>query len=525
MYTEERNRRARSRPRIGLLRILAGALLSAGVLAGCASGTQSTNASTASVSSWDWPTYGHDAQHTFHGVTTLTDSSVQSLAKAWEFPTGDSVTATPTVVGDTVYVGSWDDYFYAVNLETGKLRWKTKVASQDGVHPYPGENPRDISSDGGLITSSAWYQPASGSRPPLVIFGGGYTLYALDANNGTVYWKQIYSGRAGKPDPDTDDTRIFSSPVVSDGLVLFGVDVDGQSNSKGYIAAASLATGEPVWEYQTDVNSKGQVLNDGCGSVWSSGTILPSLGLVVYGTADCNFENHEPYAIVILALHITTGKLAWVYRPSIPNLDCDFDFGATANAGVDAQGNAVFLGEGGKDGTYYSLDPSTGKLRWETNVVFGGFSGGFIGTTAYDGTGVYGATAIGDFGRFESNGPGLCDPSNPADTQMQNPGAHAFDAGTGAIVWQQNYADSFSPTTVAGGMTFNGLALSPTLQVRDAKTGALIVAVHLPQDNWSGIATVGDALVLGLGSTYTPKAAGIEVLTPGGRPPVVPTGN
>ena len=56
-------------------------------------------------SPWDWPTYGHDAQHTFHGRTTLTQSSVRTLQQAWFFPTGDAVTATPTVVGGTVYVG------------------------------------------------------------------------------------------------------------------------------------------------------------------------------------------------------------------------------------------------------------------------------------------------------------------------------------------------------------------------------------------------------------------------------------
>ena len=106
----------------------------------------------------------------------------------------------------------------------------------------------------------------------------------------------------------------------------------------------------------------------------------------------------------IIALHITDGSLAWQYRPARPDAQCDWDFGATANAGIDAGGNAAFLGEGSKDGTYYSLDPSTGTLRWKTNVVFGGFSGGFIATTAYDGQRVYGATAIGDFGRFESNG-------------------------------------------------------------------------------------------------------------------------
>ena len=243
---------------------------------------------------WDWPTYGHDAQHTFHGRTTLTQSSVKTLRKAWEFPTGDSVTATPTVVDGVVYVGSWDDYFYAIDLETGALRWKTRVKDQNGVKPYPGEAHRDLTSDGGLVTSSAWFEPATAGRPALVIFGGGYTLYALNATNGAVYWEHDYTGRPDRaPEPNLDGTRIFSSPVVDDGVVLFGVDVDGAKGYGGYFMGASLATGDPVWEYQTDADAQGHVLDDGCGSVWSSGTVLPALGLAVFGTADCRLRQRR----------------------------------------------------------------------------------------------------------------------------------------------------------------------------------------------------------------------------------------
>jgi polyvinyl alcohol dehydrogenase (cytochrome) len=516
-------------------RALAAASAAAALLAACGGTTPAARkavvtappAVPTSLSTWDWPTYGHDAQRSFEGRTTLTAATARTLRKAWEFRTQDSVTATPTVVGDTVYAGSWDDNFYAVNLETGKLRWKTRIKSQDGVHPYPGEAHRDLTSDGGLITSSAWFEPAGDGRPALVIFGGGYTLYALNAATGAVYWEHDYTGRPDRPaQPDVDGTRIFSSPVVDDGIVIFGVDVDGAAGYGGYIVGASLATGDPVWQYQTDVDTHGDVLYDGCGSVWSSGTLLPAAKLVVFGTADCDFADSAPLAETVLALHVDTGTVAWDYRPPLPDLGCDWDFGATANAGIDAQGNALFLGVGSKDGTYYSIDPATGTLRWATNVVFGGFSGGFIATTAYDGHQVYGATAVGDFGRFESNGSAskLCDPSNPRDTASQEPTDHAFDAQTGAVVWSADGDASFSPTTVAGGMTFDGLALAAdAVQVRNARTGRLVVQVPLPQANWSGIATVGDALVLGLGSTYSPKPAGIEVLTPGGGPPVVPS--
>jgi polyvinyl alcohol dehydrogenase (cytochrome) len=510
--------------------VLGVALPNATTAAGASGASPSLNGSPTppavptKISTWDWPTYGHDAQHTFHGRTTLTETSVTTLRQAWHFPTGDAVTATPTVVGDTVYAGSWDDYFYALNLETGALRWKVRLASQNAITPYPGQNPRDVTSDGGLVTSSAWFEPAASHRPALVIFSGGYTLYALEAANGSVYWKHAYSGMPGPPDPNNDSTRIFSSPVVSDGRVLFGVDEDGQHGSAGYVAAASLATGNPVWEFQTDVGSSGKVLDDACGSVWSSGTVLPDLGLVVFGTADCHFAGSARYADSVIALHISNGTLAWQYQPLANAPACDNDFGSSANAGVTTAGRTTFLGEGSKDGTYYSLDPHTGRARWSTNVVFGGSSGGFIGTTAFDGAKVYGATALGDFLPHKGGANRVCDPSNPRDTPSQNPTDHAFDAATGAVEWQDNGLASFAPTTVAGGMTFNGPALAAAaIEVRDAATGRVLVQIGLPQANWSGIATVGDALVLGVGSTYDPSSSGIEVLTPGGDPPIVPT--
>jgi polyvinyl alcohol dehydrogenase (cytochrome) len=472
------------------------------------------------ITPWDWPTYGHDPQHSFHARTTLTERQASTLAPAWSFSTGDAVTATPTVVGGTVYVGSWDDYFYAVSLRTGQLKWKFKLNPQPAITPQPGQTPRDITSDGGMVTSSAWFEPGREGRPDLVIFGGGYTLYALDARTGQLYWEHAYTGRPDlPPDPVNDGTRIFSSPVVFDGKVIFAVSVDGARGYRGYIAAASLTTGDPVWTYETDVDSSGQILNDGCGDVWSSATVLPRAGDVVFDTADCHFSDQSPMSESVIALSAVDGHLVWQYRPQRTDPHCDLDFGATANAGLEPDGRASFLGVGGKDGTYYSLDPATGSLRWSTNVVFGGVSGGFIGSTAYDGHHVYGSTALGDFG----NG-GPCDPANPADTAIQEPSVHAFDSATGAVTWQETGAQSFGPTTVAGGMTFNAPALSPVLLVRDAATGSLIDQVRLPVSSWSGVAVVGDAVIVGTGTSYMGSPDGVVVLTPGGGRPRIPGG-
>ena len=488
---------------------LAALITSAGLVSASA---QATGASGA-PGPGDWPSYGHDAQHTFHGRTTLTVAQARLLKRAWFFPTGDAVTATPTVVGGTVFVGSWDGYFYAIDLKTGTRRWKYHLTPQPAVTPYPGENPRNIGSDGGLVTSSAWYEPRTSTHPNLVIFGGGYTLYALDADNGSLVWSHEYTGRPDLPaDPIHDGTRIFSSPVVYRGTVFIGVDVDGTPGYRGYVVAASVNTGSPVWELQTDTDATGQFLNDGCGNSWSSGTLLPKQGVVVFAMADCNGTNLAPYSESVIALRMSDGTVAWTFKPRSPNV-CDADFGATANAAVDSAGVVAFLGVGAKNGTYYSLNPHSGRIRWRTNVVFGGSAGGFIGTTAIDGTRVYGSTALGDFG-----GP-LCDPSNPRDQPLEEPTAHAFDAVTGKVDWQQSKAASFGPTTVAGGMTFNGLALNPVVWVRDASTGAILTQLSLASGCWSGIATVGDAIVFGTGTSFQGSHDGVSVYTPGGLPP------
>lgn len=470
--------------------------------------------SAPSTGQWDWPTYGRSAQHTFSAPTTLDQVSARTLAPAWFFPTGDAVTANPVVVGSTVYVGSWDGHFYALDRVTGKLRWNFQIAPQPAVVPRPGEFPRDPSSDGGLITSSAWFQPGAGSRPDLVIFGGGYTLYALRATDGTEYWHHDYTGLPEAPaDPATDEARIFSSPVVAGNRVLFGVTSDGQNGHRGYFVAADLATGDPLWRFETSVDDSGAVLDDGCGGVWSSPTIDAARGLAVFDVADCDFQARGPYNERVVALRISNGKPAWVFKPpriEQGNPSCDWDFGATPNLGTAPDGSA-FLGVGGKDGTYYRIDPATGHLVWMKNVVFGGVAGGFIATTAYDGQHVFGATALGDIG--------LCQPGNPADLPVQEPSLHAFDATSGAVSWQQVHALSFAPTTVAGGMVFNGHATDPLIQVRDAATGLLITTLPLPATSDSGVSVSRNALFFGTGSPEQGTPVGVYAYTPLGVAP------
>jgi outer membrane protein assembly factor BamB len=500
-----------------------GAVLAVLVAAGAAPAARAVTLPTASTTAdctKDWPTYGAGADHTFNNASCLDPVNIHTLAPQWFFKTGDAVTANPVVVGNRVYVGSWDGNFYAIDKTAGTQVWKYTIKPQPAVVPHPGplgrqfdpaDPSQEFTSDGGLITSSAWYEPAGPKTQGknLVIFAGGYTLYALDADTGAEVWTHDYTGRPDLPaDPDHDGARIFSSPVVVGTKVIFGVSVDGQNNHRGYVAAANIENGEQVWRFETDVDPvSGLPRNDGCGSVWSSGTLVRDQSLIVFDTADCDFSNGPsfPFDEVVFALHVGDGSLAWKFDPPRPDKGCDWDFGASANHGFLPNGTE-FLGVGGKDGTYYSLDPATGNKRWATNVVFGGLAGGFIGTTAFDGQRVYGATSLGAFNN-------MCDTGNPRETPVQEPSMHAFDAAGGAVAWQGVASQAFAPTTVAGGMTFLETGFTHRLQIRDKNTGVVLLEIPLAASGDGSVSVVGKSIFFGTGGPEQFAGAGVYSFT------------
>ncbi len=478
----------------------------------------------------NWPMYGRDLRHTFSNRDSLINAgNVATLKPAWDFPTGDVVSASPSVADGVVYVGSWDGNFYALDARAGTPIWTFAIDCQNSVVPVP---PRCLSpgqtpparflSDGGLITSSAAIVHG------VAYFAGGKTVYAVNANDGSLRWKRVICGNPDSPDcasDPNDPNRIFSSPAVFDGLIFIGHTVDGAVGYRGGIEALEAASGKTRWHFEVDpsFDQAGNVIggqNRGCGDVWSSAAVDVRHRLVFFGTADCNNEATPPYHNAVLALRADTGELVWAYRPIRPDDACDFDFGASANL-ID--GWDPYVGIGGKDGTYYLLarlteDPQ-GQLIWSQNVVFGGDEGGFIGSTAFDGTQVFGATAIGD-GHIVT-GTGLCDPSNPRDTVLQEPSMHAFDLFSPSPAWQATGNHSVAPTTVADGVVFSGLAgIEPfAVNAYDAGSGALLASFPMPGSVDSGATPVGGMLFVGSGTTTDGSGSGVHALTlPGDWP-------
>src|SRR5580765_1436502 len=83
----------------------------------------------AQAASGDWPAYMYDAARTgFNpGETQLSPDNAGKLSVVWKVNLGKTVAAQPIVKGDTVYVGAWDGYLYALDKKDGTIKWKANL--------------------------------------------------------------------------------------------------------------------------------------------------------------------------------------------------------------------------------------------------------------------------------------------------------------------------------------------------------------------------------------------------------------
>ena len=168
-----------------------------------------------------------------------------SMTPLWSYPTGDALLSSPALgSNDTVYVGSFDQYLYAINTTNGQLRWRFSVEpSRNNEYAYIYSAPT-VGVDGTIYFGTEhrlggsggydgelyalnpngtlkWVYPVSDaiySDPAIgadgTIYFGCYdtNLYALNPN-GTLKWKFL----AGD--------QIYSDPIVgADGAIYFGCD-------------------------------------------------------------------------------------------------------------------------------------------------------------------------------------------------------------------------------------------------------------------------------------------------------------
>ena len=98
-------------------------------------GPQDGGVDAGNGTSLDWPTYLHDNLRTSTAPleTKLSPSTAPNLKLLWTFRTGGTIEASPIIVGNVLYVGSWDGYEYAVDAIDGGQIWKSPFLGQTNV--------------------------------------------------------------------------------------------------------------------------------------------------------------------------------------------------------------------------------------------------------------------------------------------------------------------------------------------------------------------------------------------------------
>jgi len=220
----------------------------------------------------------------------------------WKHQTSGLIYATPLISNGTVYIGSTDSVFYAIEASSGKEKWR--------YH------------SGNTIQSSAAY------KSKMIFFKSGNRLFALNAR-GKLRWKRVLFEGEAINQLDPWDFH-HSSPYVHDEIVFIGTE-------KGSLLGFDAVSGEQVLRCQTISEFPIRT------------TPVVSGELVIYG--DWNG--------VLYANDISTGTLAWKYDTK---QEGTYPWPNSILTTVVVAGESVYFA--GKSNRLYSLDVQTGKKNW-----------------------------------------------------------------------------------------------------------------------------------------------------------------
>ncbi len=323
-----------------------------------------------------WPLFRGDAQARGVAADTLPDR----LEVLWTFSDqGAGFEAGPVIAGGTVYVGSLDGHFYAVDLTTGERRWSfesdlgfTAPAAVRGSRVYVGDVDGRFhclaAADGELLwdfeTAGEIDSGANFHGDRVLVGSQDGRLYCLDALSGELHWSYESDDQI-RCFPSVAEANVFLAGCdgrlhvvdVERGERIAEVDLEGPTGSTAAVRGERLFVGteagtffgidwqaaEAVWRYESPA---------GAASYRSSAAVTD--GAVIVGSRDR----------LVHALHPEDGAPLWTFATR-RNVD----------ASPVVVGERVFVGSA--DGRFYALALADGEALWEFEA-----GGGIVGSPA-----------------------------------------------------------------------------------------------------------------------------------------------
>lgn len=481
-----------------------------------------------------WMSAGYDGQNTRYNKAekTLSVHNVGRLVSKWRLRTEGDVSATPAVDATTVYIPDFAGNLYAVDRESGEVRWKANIGDLTGI---PGNHARATPAISGKLL-------IFGDQAGKATSPDGWVL-AINRVTGALVWKTKVPG-GGFP-------IITQAAVVHGGVAYVGVASYEEAlvrfgfplTFRGSVLALDVRTGQIRWQtYMAPPGYTGA-------AVWGSTPAIDPSRNALYVATGNNYAvpvnatrcirtaassasraaciDDANYFDAIVSLDLATGSVKWAHK-ALPedawNLSCGIYFipgmevempGCPDAEGPDydfGQGPSLFkvkrlkgktrdlVGAGQKSGVYWALDASTGKVVWQTQAGPGGLAGGLQWGSATDGKRVYVASSNSEFKEWI-----LKDGTSGG----YRGGWSALDAVTGRIVWQTpnpTFERAMGPVSGANGVMY-GCSMDDQghMYAMNAATGAILWD-FISGANCNGGAAIVDGMVF-WGTGYDAFAA------------------
>ena len=224
--------------------------------------------------------------------------------------------ATPAIAGATLYVGSYDGKFYALDARTGRPAVEVRDRRASGGSRRRVCTACSRRTRRSPIRSTSSCRARSWEADRCYFGSGDGNVYALDATSGDLRWKFR-----------TGDV-VHASPAYADGVVFFG-------SWDSYFYAVDAKTGAEKWRFH---GGEDPLMHNQVGFQSSPAVVN---GVVYIGCRDSN----------LYAIDAATGSEKWRFN----------DSGSwVISSPAVAQGKVIF-GTSDSSALLSSLDAETGK--------------------------------------------------------------------------------------------------------------------------------------------------------------------
>jgi polyvinyl alcohol dehydrogenase (cytochrome) len=361
----------------------------------------------------DWNGWGQNLMNTrFQGAgdAGLAAADLPKLKVKWAFgfPATLDANAHPSYANGRIFVGSTSGNVYALDASSGCIRWY--YAAAGGVRSAisigrieTGDGPRYAAFFGDGQAFAYAVDAETGKliwKTKVENFPVGHITGSPVFYNNRLY-VPVASGEEGAgASPDYECCRF-----------------------RGSMVALNASTGKQIWKtytipdaaHKTKKNKIGTQLWGPSGApIWSSPAIDVQRNAIYATTGDNYSDPTSRMSDAFVAFDLDNGKILWSRQMTekdaytsacrIPDkTNCpesngpDFDFSSGPILVTLANGKHELVA-GQKSGVVHAVDPDNqGELLWSTRVGEGGTNGGVQWGSATDGTNVY--VALADLGR------------------------------------------------------------------------------------------------------------------------------